>query len=75
MHDAVRPGRRGQRPHSTTRSAGYSFSWGALPAVQDQGGVPPGPCDNLFESFQLGVGRPVDPGRPTAMLNPQPLPP
>ncbi len=53
--------------------SGYSFSWGQ-PAVQTPGAVPPGPCDHLFESFQLGAGRPVNPGA-YGMLNPQPLPP
>ncbi len=54
--------------------SGYSFSWGALPAVQGQASLPPGPCNQLFESFELGVGRRVNPGA-YGMLNPQPLPP
>ena len=55
--------------------SGFSFSWGALvPAVQDQVGIPPGPCDHLFESFELGAGRRANPGS-YGMLNPQPLPP
>jgi hypothetical protein len=54
--------------------SGYTISWRMLPAVHGQGGAPPDPCDNLFESFQLGVGRKVNPGA-YGMLNPQPLPP
>ena len=53
--------------------SGYSFSWGQ-PAVQTPGAVPPGPCDHLFESFQLGVGVSISPAS-RVELNPQPLPP
>ena len=57
--------------------SGFSFSWGALPAVQNQGALPPGPCDNLFQAFTIGLRNgPSDLGPGSRVeLNPQPLPP
>ncbi len=74
MHTLFARAGEASSPIDDDEVSGYSFSWGALPAVQLQGGIPPGPCDHLFQSFQVGTGRRANPGS-YGELNPQPLPP
>ncbi len=53
MHDLfVRAGQAGVAPDDEV--SGYSISW--APAGEGVHALPPGPCDNLFASFQLGNG-------------------